>query len=145
MSDVKQLTVADPDAEEEDAVEDAVSPERLKAEREADGSFSDDSERSMSQASERSMSEGDVSIAESDISESNDAEEEEGEPAPLGARIRNSLSSLSGFLPNLLRSPTKESVALPEEAEEEEQGAQQDVGPAAQNLRRQMRFPFARR
>lgn len=113
VSDVKHLTVADPDAEEEDAVEDVVSPERLKAEREADGSFSDDSERS--------MSEGDVSLAESDISESNDPEhEEEGQAAPFGARIRNSLSSLGGFLPNLLRSPTKESAALSEEAEEEE-------------------------
>lgn len=124
-SNVNDLTVADPDAEEEDAVEDVVSPERLKAEREADGSFSDDSERSMSQASERSMSEGDVSLAESeesDISElnSNDPDEEEEQAAPFGTRIRNSLSSLGGFLPNLLRSPTKESVALSDEAEEEE-------------------------
>ncbi|KAF8607157.1 hypothetical protein BDV93DRAFT_603806 [Ceratobasidium sp. AG-I] len=125
-SNVDGLTVADPDAEEEDAVEDAVSPERLRAEREADGSFSDDSERSMSRASEQSVSEGDVSLAESeesDISElnANDPDEEEEEQvAPFGARIRNSLSSLGGFLPNLLRSPTKESVALSEEVEEEE-------------------------
>ncbi|QRW13328.1 FHA domain protein [Ceratobasidium sp. AG-Ba] len=97
-SEVGHLSVEDADAEEEDAVEAAVSPARRKSDHGANGSFSDDSERS--------MSEGDVSI-ESDISEEHEPEEKS------GSRLHTTLSFLGG----LLRSPTKKKV---EDAVEEE-------------------------
>jgi hypothetical protein len=106
--------------DEEDAVEDAVSPYRLRVEREADGSCSDEEERSMSQNSERSVSEGDVSVAESEESDISEHDQEE-KDAPLTSRIQSSLSSLGSFLPNLLRSPAKGSVTSSEPATEEEE------------------------
>ncbi|KAG9090736.1 hypothetical protein FRC06_000896 [Ceratobasidium sp. 370] len=107
-SEVKQLSVEDAEAEEEDAVEAAVSPARPRTDREANGSFSDDSERS--------MSEGDISLAGSEESDISEEHEQEEKSAPLGARIQTSLSSLGSFLPGLLRSPSK----AVEEAEVEE-------------------------
>ncbi|KAG9095794.1 hypothetical protein FRC07_011030, partial [Ceratobasidium sp. 392] len=107
-TEVKQLSVQDVDAEEEDAVEAVVSPARMRTNRDANGSFSDDSERS--------MSEGDVSVAESEESDISEEHEPEDNGTPLGARIQNSISSLGSFLPNLLRSPAK----VTEDTEEEE-------------------------
>ncbi|KAG8683312.1 hypothetical protein FRC11_013705, partial [Ceratobasidium sp. 423] len=101
-SDVNYLTVQDPDADEEDSVEDTVSPERPAVQRAADGSFSDESDHAMNQSSDNSVSEGDVSV-ESDISDVN--EEQEQESTPIGSRIRHSLTALGNFLPNLLRTP----------------------------------------
>ncbi|KAG8679759.1 hypothetical protein FRC09_018743, partial [Ceratobasidium sp. 395] len=108
-TEVKQLSVQDIDAEEEDAVEAVVSPVRLRTNRDANGSFSDESERS--------MSEGDVSVAESEESDISEEHEQEDKGTPLGARIQNSISSLGSFLPSLLRSPAK-AVEEPQEEED---------------------------
>jgi hypothetical protein len=120
-SDVDRLTVQDPDADEEEAVEAVVSPQRPSVEQAADGSFSDESERSMSQTSDQSVSEGDISV-ESDISDSHAHEEpehdQESKDVPLGSRIRHSLSTLGNLLPNLLKS-SAENATLPDEVEEE--------------------------
>ncbi|QRW26006.1 ICE-like protease (caspase) p20 domain protein [Rhizoctonia solani] len=99
-SDVDHLTVQDPDADEEDAVESVVSPLRSGA-HPANGSFSDDSEHSFNQAADQS--EGDISV-ESDISEINQGQEQES--TPIGSRIRESLSVLGNLLPNLLKTPS---------------------------------------
>ncbi|KAG8737060.1 hypothetical protein FRC10_008611 [Ceratobasidium sp. 414] len=98
-SEVRQLAVEDAEAEEEDAVEAAVSPVRPRTDHGANGSFSDDSERS--------LSDGDVSLAESEESDISEEHEQEEIGTPLGARIQNSISSLGSFLPSLLRSPAK--------------------------------------
>ncbi|CAE6448691.1 unnamed protein product [Rhizoctonia solani] len=94
-SNVDRLTVQDPDAEEEDTVEEAVSPP---------GTQHDESEHAMNQSSDQSVSEGDVSV-ESDISELN--EDQEQPSTAIGSRIRNSLSAIGNFLPNLLGNSTQ--------------------------------------
>ncbi|KAJ1301199.1 hypothetical protein OPQ81_003610 [Rhizoctonia solani] len=94
----------DPDADEEDTVEDVVSSRRPGAQHAGDGSFSDESDHQMNHSSDQSVSEGDVSV-ESDISEVN--ENQEPESTPIGSRIRHSLSALGNLLPNLLRTPTE--------------------------------------
>ncbi|CEL53351.1 hypothetical protein RSOLAG1IB_06318 [Rhizoctonia solani AG-1 IB] len=93
----------DPDADEEDAVEYVVSPQRPGAPYPTDGSFSDESEHFINQASDHSVSEGDISV-ESDISDVN--EDQEQGSTPIGSRIRESLSVLGNLLPNLLKTPT---------------------------------------
>ncbi|CUA71771.1 Muscle M-line assembly protein unc-89 [Rhizoctonia solani] len=91
-SNVDRLTVQDPDADEEDAVE---------------------SDHAMGQPSDQSVSEGDVSV-ESDISEV--TEDQEQPSTAIGSRIRNSLSAIGNFLPNLLGNSAQ--GALGEDAEE---------------------------
>ncbi|CAE7230720.1 unnamed protein product [Rhizoctonia solani] len=93
-SNVDRLTVQDPEADDEDTVEEVVSPEHPGVQH-ADDSLSDESEHAMSQSSDQSVSDGDVSV-ESDICEDQE------QPTPIGSRIRNSLSALGNFLPNLL-------------------------------------------
>ncbi|CAE6410961.1 unnamed protein product [Rhizoctonia solani] len=105
-SNVDRLTVQDPDAEEEDTVEEAVSPPGTQH-------AADESEHAMNQSSDQSVSEGDVSV-ESDISELN--EDQEQPSTAIGSRIRNSLSAIGNFLPNLLGNSTQRAPG--EDAEE---------------------------
>ncbi|CAE6447168.1 unnamed protein product [Rhizoctonia solani] len=102
-SHVDHLTVQDPDADEEDAVEYVVSPQRPGAPYPTDGSFIYESEAFLGQPSDQSVSEGDISV-ESDISDVN--EDQEHESTPIGSRIRDSLSALGNLLPSLLKPPT---------------------------------------